>query len=240
MWTALATAARDAVKTAGGPEVILGVYDWTPQHDYQFTWPFMRMYPEYLQTSQPSTYTPLYPYHIALAGDEARADAVKLGRNVVMPWLTPGDAGMFSGEAFYRALLEQFFNGAIGTNFWSSRVWDSEILQGYARAVKVVAPVEDIIADGTVVADKLNSDSDLLRLSGIEHEGDLIFLLGNYYEDDLGTVRVRLPLEPGSYEIIDLASGEIIAKLDRPPYVLTLQWGTRGIGAFWARQTAVG
>ena len=53
-------------------------------------------------------------------------------------------------------------------------------------------------------------------------------------------MHVRLPLAPGSYEIIDLASGEVVTRLDRSPYVLTLKWGTRGVGAFWARQTAAG
>ncbi len=235
MWSEMARTVREAVAAAGGPRVELGVYAWTPQHDYQYTWPAKRMYPEWLDNAQSSTYTPLYPYHIALVGDEARRDALLLGKNDCMPWISPGDAGVFSGESFHRALLEQFFNGARGTNFWSSRVWDADILEGYARAVKVVAPVEDIIVDGRIVADDVNCDSERLRISAIARDKDLIFLLGNYYEDDLGTIQVRLPLESGAYEVIDLASGKIMANLKARPYVLKVDWGTRGVGAFWAR-----
>ena len=144
MWTALANSVRDAVKTAGGPEVILGVYDWTAQSDYQFTWPFMRMYPEYLQTSQPSTYTPLYPYHIALAGDEAQrmrsssAETSMRGcrraRGCSPADLLPGAARQFSTGNRDELLV--------------SRV-RTATSSGAMPGGEGGAPVEDIIADGT-------------------------------------------------------------------------------------------
>ncbi len=235
MWAEMATRVRDAVREAGGPEIEFGVYDWRPGSNYQFTWPMGDMYPDLIQNAQCSTYTPLYPENIVLIGDETREDALRLGSNDCMPWTTPGDAGVFSGEAMYRSLLEQFFNGARGTNFWSGRVWDGDMLQGYARAVKVVTPVEDIVVDGVIAADRVRSDTESLRISAIARGKDLIFLLGNYWEEDLGRVRVRLPLSDGRYEIIDLEAGNIVAQLDAAPYVFSIAWGNRGTGAYWAR-----
>ncbi|MFP3903396.1 MAG: hypothetical protein ACLFWB_04040, partial [Armatimonadota bacterium] len=235
LWVQMAEAVRKAVKEAGGPDVELGVYDWNPQRDYQYFWPFDRLYPEYLGSAQTSTYSPLYPEHIVQVGDECRRDAQLLGKNDCLPWISPGDAGVFSGEQFYRALLEEFFNGARGTNFWSSRMWDGDILRGYARALKVVESVEDIIVDGQVCPERLHTDSDELRISAISRGSDLIFLLGNYWTDDLGTVHVRLPLDEGSFEIVDLETGEVVRRLEKAPYVFTCEMGRQANAAFWGR-----
>ncbi|MFQ6097648.1 MAG: hypothetical protein ACE5O2_07965, partial [Armatimonadota bacterium] len=108
MWIDLYEAVQGALKEAGAPPCEMGVYDFRPGQAYQFTWPFDRLYPRYMQTSQVSTYTPLEPYHIELVGDEARTDRRKLPRSDQMPWITPGDAGTFSGEALYCAMLECF------------------------------------------------------------------------------------------------------------------------------------
>jgi hypothetical protein len=76
-----------------------------------------------------------------------REDRRLLKKTAVMPWLTPGDAGVFPGWAFRDSLLECFANGSRGLLFWSRRVWDTETLAAYAAAVRIVAPIEDVIGD---------------------------------------------------------------------------------------------
>ena len=148
MWSDLYNAVQAAVKKAGGGPVEMGCYDWQPGKNYQFIWPFDRLYPKYLQNGQVSTYTPLEPYQIEFVGDRVREDRSKLPRSDVLPYLTPGDAGAFTGEALRCAMLECFLNGARGIHFWSDRYWDGEYLVAYNQAVRAVAPIEDIIVDG--------------------------------------------------------------------------------------------
>lgn len=193
MWTDVVTAVRAAIDEVGGPEIEFGVYDWVPGHNYQYTWPFDRLYPEYLQSAQPSTYTPLYWYHIMLVGDEARRSRARLPRPDVLPWITPGDAGTFDGERFRYALLECFCNGARGMNFWSGRVWDAENLAAYARTIRNLEPVEDILLKG-----KLLDGAQLQtagRVSGVTADGEMVILVADYRQEAAGRVTVVLPVD---------------------------------------------
>ncbi len=151
MWGDVVAATRAAVAEEGGEPVEIGVYDWRAGEAYQFTWDFDAMYPDLLQSSQVSTYTPLYPYHLGLIGDRVREDRENLPKSDVLPWLTPGDSGTFSGETLRCALLECFANGARGINYWSGRVWDSEMLVGYSDAIRAAGKVENLIVQGELI-----------------------------------------------------------------------------------------
>lgn len=192
MWRDLYATVQQAVAESGGPPCELGVYDFRPGQTYQYFWPFDRLYPELMQTSQVSTYTPLEPYHLALVGDEVREDREKLPRSDQMPWLTPGDAGTFPGSALYAAILECFVNGSRGINFWSGRVWDADGLAGYARAIRAIAPVEDVLVDGQPMAVAVDGPG---RASAIRTADTVVLLLADYDGAAGGTVKVRLGLE---------------------------------------------
>lgn len=210
MWRDLVTAVRDSVRAAGGPEVEFGCYDWRPGQNYQFTWPFDRLYPEHLQNSQVSTYTPLEPYHIALVGDEARADRQRLPRTDVLPWITPGDAGTFPGRAFKYALLECFANGSRGVHFWSGRVWDTESLAAYADVIRAIAPVEDVIIGGDLLEGA--STEPQVRLSGVRRGDEMVLLIAEYFGTEPLTVTVSLPT-PGPSTVTDLMTGKALAAI---------------------------
>jgi hypothetical protein len=193
MWIDVVESVRRAVKEAGGPEIEFGVYDWRADKTYQFTWPFDRLYPEYLQSSQVSTYTPLYPYHISLVGDECREDRSNLPRTDVIPWITPGDAGTFSGERFRYALLECFANGARGVNFWSNRVWDAELMAAYARVLHNIDPVEHLIISG-----KLLEEAEIKipgRISGVVSDDEMLVLVADYLRASPKELYIKLPVK---------------------------------------------
>lgn len=208
MWTDMVEAARAAVAQVGGPAIEFGVYDWRAGKVYQFTWPFDEFYPEYLQSSQPSTYTPLYPYHIMVVGNEAREDREFLPRADVMPWISPGDAGTFPGERFRYALLECFANGSRGMQFWSGRVWDAEILAAYARVIRNVAPVEDVLMDGELLEGAQVQGAG--RISGVVAGDEVVILVADYLGETDGTVTVALPVD-GAMTATDLDTGETLA-----------------------------
>jgi hypothetical protein len=210
MWRDLAGRVRAACTKAGLPPPELGVYDFRPGHNYQNFWPFDRLYPKYMGNSQVSTYTPLYPYHLALIGDEARADRARLPASDVLPWITPGDAGTFPGEMFTWALLECFANGSRGVHFWSGRVWDAETLAAYARAIRIVAPVEDVIVDGRLVSGVTCRPP--MRISGMQRGDEMFLLIADYRSRSPKAVEVTLPAGPAR-AVIDLETRQQIARL---------------------------
>lgn len=205
MWTDVVEAVRAAVAEADGPEVEFGVYDWVPGEAYQFTWPFDRLYPEYIQSAQPSTYTPLYWYHIMYVGDEARHCREQLPRPDVLPWITPGDAGTFDGERLRYALLECFCSGSRGINYWSGRVWDAENLAAYSRVIRNLEPVEDILLNGELLQGvELQTPG---RISGVTSDGQMVILVADYRQEAGGAVTVTLPVD-GVMTATDLDTGE--------------------------------
>ena len=210
IWRDLAAKVRTASRAAGLAEPELGLFGTGPGRASEDFWPFDRLYPEYLGHAESGAYSPLYPYHLRLVGDMTRADRLKLPRSDVFFWLTPGDAGPFPGEVFTWAIVECFANGARGTPFWSDRLWDAENLAAYARAIRIVAPVEDIIVDGTPVSDVRTRPP--LRVSGMRRGDDFFLLVADYDPHESKTLEVELPLSKACV-VTDLGSGKIVGEV---------------------------
>ncbi len=204
----LVTAARKAVKEAGGHDFSTGCYDFRPGHVYQQLFDFNALYPELLNSSQVSTYTSLQAADLEFIGDEARKDRGQLPRSDVMPWLTPGDAGVFPGESFQWALLECYANGSRGIWFWSSRMWDSEDLIAYNRVIRAIAPVEEVIVKGDLVGADAKVEGEG-RISGMKQGNRMVLLAADYYGKTGGAVKVRLKV-PGDSTLRDLMTGRSV------------------------------
>ncbi len=233
MWRDLAKAARTSVAEAKGPRFGIGGYDFRPGAAYQSTWSVDHLYPEWMQSSQVSTYTCLYPYHLELIGNEVREDRSQLHRSDVLPWLTPGDAGTFPGESFQWGLLECYANGARGVYFWSGRVWDAESLIAYNRVVRAIAPVEEVILEGELVGEAASVDAPA-RLSGIRHKDEMLLLTADYFGRTDGTAKLRLSVSAPS-AIRDLLSGKVVVeKLTPGQSTVTID-----LAGAWARMLHV-
>ncbi|MCD6352047.1 MAG: hypothetical protein J7M26_08000 [Armatimonadetes bacterium] len=222
MWIDLYRTVQEALREVGAPPCEMAVYDFRPGEAYQYFWPFDRLYPKYMQTSQVSTYTPLEPYHIELVGNEVRRDRQRLPRSDQMPWITPGDAGTFPGRAFYYALLEIFCNGSRGVNFWSGRLWDADYLAAYARAVRDITPVEDVIVDGDLYPAQMVGPG---RASAMKHGDEIVLLVADYHGDSDGLVRVRLKLRK-SMRVRDLDTGKLLGKVGPGEVTLPVELGS--------------
>jgi hypothetical protein len=210
MWRDLTRAARAAVDENGGPRFEIGGYDFRPGPAYQNIWSVDHLYPEWMQSSQVSTYTCLYPYHLELIGNSVREDRRRLPQSDVLPWLTPGDAGTFPGECFQWALLECYTNGARGVYFWSGRVWDAESLIAYNRVVRAIAPLEEVILEGELVGEAVSVDPPG-RVSGVHRGSEMLLLVADYFRRCDGALNVRLTV-PGPSGIRDLLSGQVVAE----------------------------
>lgn len=209
MWRDLVKASRAAIAEVSGPTCQTGGYDFRPGPAYQSVWSVDRNYPQWMHGSQVSTYSCLYPYHWQLIGDEVRRDRNVLGHNDVMPWISPGDAGTFPGDALKWTLLECYCNGARGVYFWSGRVWDAESLIAYHEVVRAIAPVEDIILEGVPLGVGLKVD-DPGRLSGLRLGNSALLLLADYRGQGARTLTLNLDL-PVRSQLVDRLSGEILA-----------------------------
>ena len=221
MWGDAVRAVRAAVAEAGGDSVEFGQYDWRAGKAYQFTWDFDAMYPDLLQSSQVSTYTPLFPYHIAFIGDEVREDRAHLPKADVIPWLTPGDSGTFSAETLRSAVLECFANGARGINYWSGRVWDSEMLVGYSNAIRAVGKVEDLIIAGELIEGA--EVTGIGRVRGVAHDGEMMVVVSDYLRAGNGEIVVTLPVAEAA-TAVDLETGaEVGTVKPGEPFTVSLE-----------------
>ncbi len=234
MWRDLAARVRAACAAAGTDPPEMGAYDFRPGKAYQSVWPFDRLYPMLMDNSQVSTYTPLYPYHLGLIGDEVRADRRGLAKSDVLPWITPGDAGTFPGEAFTHALLECYANGARGVHFWSGRVWDTESLAALARAIRIVAPVEDVLVDGELI-DGVTTDPPV-RVSGMRCGREAFLLLADYRSPTPRTVTVHLGGDASRTEVVDAESRRPAAVLTGGEQTFEITLPPRGARALHVRR----
>jgi len=151
---------------------------------------------------------------LGFIGDEVRKDRTKLPKSDLLPWLTPGDAGAFTGEALRCAMLECFLNGARGIHFWSGRYWDAEYLLAYNQAVRAVAPIEDIIVDGKLYdGAKVAAPA---RVSGMINGNDVALLVGEYYGHGPATVNVTLTA-PAAGPVVDTETDEKIGSIGAGP-----------------------
>lgn len=214
MWRELMTAAREAMIERGGSgEFRVSGYNFRPGQTYQTVWNFNMLFNAgLLDHSQVSTYTSLYPYHIAWIGDRVREDREKVEANggSVMPWLTPGDAGPLPGEAFQWSLLESFANGADGIWFWSHRLWDAELLIAYNRVIRAIAPVEEVITEGKLIGDAVAIQGPG-RVSGMRLGDRMILLVADYAGESEGRLTLELEVPEGS-SLRNLLQDTVIAE----------------------------
>ncbi len=238
IWRDLVTAARDALdRRRIQPRFEIGGYDFRPGTAYQNVWPFDRLYPEWLQSGQVSTYTCLYPYHLALIGDEVRQDRLKLPRSDLLPWITPGDAGTFPGEAFQWALLECYCNGARGVYFWSGRVWDAESLIALNRVVRALAPVERVILEGRPV----QGEAQVVgpgRVVGMARGNEMVLLVADYGRASNGSVRLRLRLKHKA-RVMDLMAARGLLVCSAGEQTVTIELAGDRAKLLWVRPARV-
>jgi len=192
MWVDFYHAVEKTADACGIAMPEIGVFNWNAGEVYHTVWPIDRFYPEYLQSSQVRFYTPLEPCHLSIIGPVLRECRRKLVGNDNLPWLGTGDFGTFSGETFYYALLECFCNGSRGVNLFSNRTTDADLLAGYARAIRAVAPVEDILVDGELFNASVAGPG---QVSGMKHRREIVILAADYFGDSDGTVKVKVSLE---------------------------------------------
>jgi len=100
-------------------------------------------------------------------------------------------------------VLEALANGAGGVTYYFYGNFDPWHFEYHAEAIDIVAPIEDIFADGTPIAGLTCSD-ERIKVCGMALGGEMAILVSNYQGVPVGTtVTVSAPVQAES-ELWDL------------------------------------
>jgi len=194
---------KRAVEEAVGGDtgIIYGSYRTqpiTPLNDGLFAWG--NLYPDLLQLAMPSLYTAGDRMRVA---DTISADRALMPSNDIVPWLSTGTYGEYEPVRTRDMILEAFANGASGVTYYYYGNFDPWHFKYHAEAIDIVAPIEDIFADGTPIAGLTCSD-DRVKVCGMAVGGEMAILVSNYQGVPAGTaVPISAPVQAES-ELWDL------------------------------------
>jgi hypothetical protein len=121
----------------------------------------------------------------------------------IIPWLTAGTYGEIRPQFVEYITLETLLNGAGGFTYYA--YWDFDNALDYAsmaKALRMIAPYEDLIMDGELVEIKVNG----VDTSAIRKGNEMLLLVGNYRRAGMN-VSISLPFSKVE-EIKDLRNGE--------------------------------
>ena len=167
----------------------IGLYNFTVT-----TGPFMdfeHLYPGAVQLTMPS----LYVQGDALAHHRAirrQYEVLKAARCI--PWLTTGTYGEFEPWRIEPMLYECFLNGIVGIAYFKFADFDdAEEFLYHARALRTLAPFEELLWNGKPLPAR--TDNDNLTVSAWGSKNEMLVLVGNYRRGDAQTGRIQLPLD---------------------------------------------
>ena len=159
-----------------------------------------QMYPRSITISQPSLYVAERPW---LVQKRIRMTHKLMKNRNIIPWLTAGTYGDIRPQFVEFIALEALLNGAGGFTYFA--YWDFDNALEYAamaKALRAIAPYENLIMDGELVEIPVNG----VDTSAIRKGNEMLLLVGNYRRADMN-VSVSLPFSKVE-EIKDLRNGE--------------------------------
>jgi hypothetical protein len=116
-----------------------------------------------------------------IAANRANMDA-----NDIIPWLSPGTYGQYDPPNTRDMILEAFANGARGITYYAYRDFDPLHFKYHAEAIDIVAPVEDIIADGEPIEHLIPLDMNV-KFCGVRLGSEAVILVSNYQGTGAGS-----------------------------------------------------
>ena len=181
-----------AAQAAGIKKPLIGAYGQGAGHidRSQLVYHWDYYYPNWIDLSQPSMYVGERPW---LIHQRIRSTHKLMQNRNIIPWLTAGTYGEIEPRFREYSALESLFNGAGGFTYYI--FYDFDTPRDYyhlAKALKIIAPYEDLILDGEVI--DLPSSQPGLYVSPILSGQELLLLVGNYQLPDTET-EISLPFK---------------------------------------------
>ncbi len=196
------TAVVEGAKAVNIPAPPIGLYGKGPG-TVDLSQPVLNwelIYPASIAVSQPSLYIGERPY---LVQERIRKTSKLMKNRNIIPWLTAGTYGEMRPQFVEYIALEALLNGAGGMTYYA--YWDFDTPLEYAalaKALRMVAPYEDLLMDGELVEIKVNG----VDTSAIRKGDEMLLLVGNYRRPDMN-VSIKLPFRK-VISVKDLRDGE--------------------------------
>ncbi|MBT3375281.1 MAG: hypothetical protein HN742_23275 [Lentisphaerae bacterium] len=141
---ALNAAVRDGFAAKGWTPPELGMYNQDTVETYCGVFDFLQ--DKRLELQSPSLYVGDDP---GAVHDRIRAARERGGNNRIIPWLTTGTYGRVRPVSSRVMVWETLLNGAGGVTYFCFADFNPAHTLEVSRALAAVAPLEDVIADGT-------------------------------------------------------------------------------------------
>lgn len=159
---ALNAAVRDTCDDRGWPRPQLGMYNVDAVEPYSVVFDYSK--DRRWDFQSPS----LYVGDDALAVRERIRAARRLGGDSrIIPWLTTATYGYVPPRSARIIVWESLLNGASGFLYYCFADFNPAHLLEIARALAAVAPLEDIVVDGTPAHDQVHVADDTIRHSAL-------------------------------------------------------------------------
>ncbi len=200
----LKNAVAKGAEAASIPVPLIGSYDRSPAKKiYQIT-RFADEYPKYTDMAQPSLY---------VAGNAEKvhkvvrycAEQMNFNKKLIV-FLTAGTYGEYDPEKLEHMILESFLNGAGGITYFNYRNFDTpEDFFYHARALSILRPYEDLIAQGKQLI--LAAEPANALVSALQSGNEVLLIAGNYSKT---TPRVKIALPDKTSKAVDAVTGKAV------------------------------
>lgn len=191
------------------PPPPIGLYNnhpGIPVYGYLYEW--NRIYPDTVDFAMPSLYV---QGNVARVRETIRINRKALGSNRIIPWLTTGTYGEFESFLVEPMILETFLNGVEGITYYSFFDFDPEDFYYHAKALALLHPYQDLLANGT--PESWDSGNDAVAASLLKNDREALLLLSNYGSTRPLQAQVKPVFSPEG-KIRDTVSGEILKEAD--------------------------
>jgi len=159
---ALNAAVRDTCGERSWPQPQLGMYAVDAAEAYSIVFDYLK--DQRLEFQSPSLYVGDDP----LAVHERIRAARRLGGNSrIVPWLTTATYGYVQPSTARIMIWENFLNGAGGAMYYCFSDFNPAHLLEVARALAQIAPLEDIVIDGSPAHDEVRITAADIRHSAL-------------------------------------------------------------------------
>lgn len=167
-------AVRGSRVDGGNP--VVGSYNVSAQPPvYHDIFDFRKLYPESIQYAMPVLY---------LRGDVRRVHEIMrenylaVRKRIFMPWMSAGTYGEYPPHLLEQQILEVLLNGGCGIAYYRFQDHDPMDYYHQAMALFLIAPYEDMIAEGRLLDAETNNANITISLWGNDKEA--LLLVGNY------------------------------------------------------------
>jgi len=152
-----------------------------------------------------------------------------------LPCISPGERNMmvYPREAVKYQILEGATSGIRGFMMYYYQMMDGMAFKYMADAIRMIAPVEEIILDGTI--EEVPTANAAVKIRRIVHPGKGTVILVSEYGRSIVNVPLKETVDRAG-DLVDLDTGETVAKLRKGENLVTVKLDKERVRLFFIGQ----